>query len=58
MQNVLVRHFQLEMNNNNNNHMVIFTVLYSMLGISKYYRHWNKDETERRRGNDETYGGG
>lgn len=57
MQNVLVRHFQLEMNNNNN-HMVIFTVLYSMLGVSKYYRHWNKDETERRKGNDETYGGG
>lgn len=57
MQNVLVRHFQLEMNNNNN-HMVIFTVLYSMLGISKYYRHWNKDETERRKGNDETYAGG
>lgn len=57
MQNVLVRHFQLEMNNNNN-HMVIFTVLYSMLGISKYYRHWNKDATERRKGNDETYGGG
>lgn len=49
MQNVLVRHFQLEMNNNNNNHMVIFTVLYSMLGVSKYYRHGNKDET---------YGGG
>lgn len=57
MQNVLVRHFQLEMNNNNN-HMVIFTVLYSMLGVSKYYRHWNKDKTERRKGNDETYGGG